>query len=151
MEQLMPYRIHPAPYERCREKEVHDAMPHGGRITIETASKRLDQRAARERELPPGQYILLCVTDTGSGMTSAVIAQAFDPFFTTKPIGQGTGLGLSMIHGFVRQSGGQVRIYSELGKGTTVCLYLPRFPGEIPADETDTPRSPIPATAKPFS
>jgi PAS domain S-box-containing protein len=118
---------------------ARDAMPHGGRITIETANKWLDQRAARERELPPGQYISLCVTDTGTGMTPAVIAQAFDPFFTTKPIGQGTGLGLSMIHGFVRQSGGQVRIYSELGKGTTVCLYLPRFAGEIPADETDTP------------
>jgi CheY-like chemotaxis protein len=118
---------------------ARDAMPHGGRITIETANKWLDQRAARERELPPGQYISLCVTDTGTGMTPAVIAQAFDPFFTTKPIGQGTGLGLSMIHGFVRQSGGQVRIYSELGKGTTVCLYLPRFAGEIPADETDAP------------
>jgi anti-sigma regulatory factor (Ser/Thr protein kinase) len=116
---------------------ARDAMPDAGRITIETANKWLDQRAARERELPPGQYISLCVTDSGTGMTPAVIAQAFDPFFTTKPIGQGTGLGLSMIHGFVRQSGGQVRIYSELGQGTTVCLYFPRFAGEIPADETN--------------
>ena len=112
---------------------ARDAMPDGGRITIETANKWLDERAARERELAPGQYISLCVTDTGTGMTPDVIAQAFDPFFTTKPLGQGTGLGLSMIHGFVRQSGGQVRIYSELGKGTTMCLYLPRFAGEIGA------------------
>ena len=105
---------------------ARDAMPGGGRITIETANKWLDERAAQERDLPPGQYITLCVTDTGTGMSPEVVARAFDPFFTTKPLGQGTGLGLSMIHGFVRQSGGQVRIYSELGLGTTVCLYLPR-------------------------
>jgi signal transduction histidine kinase len=117
---------------------ARDAMPDGGRITIETANKWLDERAAKERELPPGQYVSLCVTDTGTGMTPEVIAHAFDPFFTTKPIGQGTGLGLSMIHGFVRQSGGQVRIYSELDKGTTMCLYLPRFIGR--ADEVGHPR-----------
>ncbi len=110
---------------------ARDAMPDGGRITIETANKWLDERAARERELSPGQYISLCVTDTGTGMTTDVISQAFDPFFTTKPLGQGTGLGLSMIHGFVRQSGGQVRIYSEPGKGTTMCLYFPRFSGAL--------------------
>jgi signal transduction histidine kinase len=118
---------------------ARDAMPNGGRITIETANKWLDERAAKERELPPGQYISLCVTDTGTGMTPDVIAQAFDPFFTTKPIGQGTGLGLSMIHGFVRQSGGQVRIYSEVGKGTTMCLYLPRFTGR--ANDVETPEA----------
>ncbi|ADL00517.1 PAS domain S-box protein [Brevundimonas subvibrioides] len=113
-----------------------DAMaPDGGRLTIETSNKWLDERAARERELAPGQYVSLCVTDTGSGMTPEVQAQAFDPFFTTKPLGQGTGLGLSMIHGFVRQSGGQVRIYSELGKGTTLCLYLPRYQGSVEAGE----------------
>jgi PAS domain S-box-containing protein len=118
-----------------------DAMqPDGGRLTIETANKWLDNRAARERDLPPGQYVSLCVTDTGTGMPPEVIAQAFDPFFTTKPLGQGTGLGLSMIHGFVRQSGGQVRIYSELGKGTTMCLYLPRFAGEAEAVD-DAPGS----------
>jgi PAS domain S-box-containing protein len=116
---------------------ARDAMPDGGRITIETANKWLDERAARERELTPGQYISVCVTDTGTGMPQDVIAQAFDPFFTTKPIGQGTGLGLSMIHGFVRQSGGQVRIYSELGKGTTMCLYFPRFIGSM--DDVGSP------------
>ena len=104
-------------------------MPDGGRLTIETANKWLDERAARERELSPGQYLSLCVTDTGTGMTPEVIKRAFDRFFTTKPLGKGTGLGLSMIYGFARQSGGQVRIYSELGKGTTMCLYLPRHHG----------------------
>ncbi len=114
---------------------ARDAMPDGGRITIETANKWFDYRGAKERDLPIGQYISLCVTDTGTGMTPEVTARAFDPFFTTKPLGQGTGLGLSMTHGFVRQSGGQVRIYSEIGKGTTMCLYLPRFAGELdPAD-----------------
>jgi CheY-like chemotaxis protein len=108
---------------------ARDAMPEGGRITIETANKWLDERSAKERELPSGQYISVCVTDTGTGMTLDIIEKAFDPFFTTKPIGQGTGLGLSMIHGFVRQSGGEVRIYSEPGEGTTMCLYLPRFFG----------------------
>jgi hypothetical protein len=114
---------------------ARDAMPEGGRITIETANKWLDDRAARERDLPAGQYLSLCVTDSGTGMSPDVIARAFDPFFTTKPIGQGTGLGLSMIYGFVRQSGGQVRIYSELGQGTTMCLYFPRHYGE--AEEAD--------------
>ncbi len=109
---------------------ARDAMPDGGRITIETANKWMDERAARGRDLPPGQYLSLCVTDTGTGMTPEVIARAFDPFFTTKPIGQGTGLGLSMIYGFVRQSGGQVRVYSEVGHGTTMCLYLPRHNGQ---------------------
>jgi PAS domain S-box-containing protein len=109
---------------------ARDAMPDGGRLTIETANKWLDERPARERELTPGQYVSICVTDTGTGMAPDVIARAFDPFFTTKPLGQGTGLGLSMIYGFVRQSGGQVRIYSEVGAGTTMCLYLPRHAGD---------------------
>ncbi len=108
---------------------ARDAMPGGGNLVIETANKWLDERAAAERELPPGQYISLCVSDTGTGMTPDVVARAFDPFYTTKPLGQGTGLGLSMIYGFVRQSGGQVRIYTEVGKGTTMCLYLPRHLG----------------------
>ena len=105
---------------------ARDAMPDGGRITIETANTWLDERAGRERDLPPGQYVSLSVSDTGAGMTPEVIARAFDPFFTTKPIGQGTGLGLSMVYGFARQSNGQVRIYSEVGQGTNVCVYLPR-------------------------
>jgi len=110
---------------------ARDAMaPDGGRLTIETANKWFDQRVARERDLLPGQYVALCVSDTGIGMTPEVAARAFDPFFTTKPLGEGTGLGLSMIYGFVRQSGGQVRIYSEVGRGTTMCLYLPRHVGE---------------------
>ena len=109
---------------------ARDAMPDGGRLTIETGNRWLDKRAARERDLPEGQYISLCVSDTGSGMSPDVIARAFEPFFTTKPIGQGTGLGLSMIYGFARQSGGQVRIYSEAEEGTTVCLYLPRHYGD---------------------
>jgi PAS domain S-box-containing protein len=108
---------------------ARDAMPNGGKLIIETANKWLDERAARDRDVPPGQYVSLCVTDSGVGMQPDVVARAFDPFFTTKPIGQGTGLGLSMIYGFVRQSGGQVRIYTEVGKGTTMCLYLPRYFG----------------------
>ncbi|MBW6521964.1 response regulator [Sphingomonas sp. RHCKR47] len=108
---------------------ARDAMPDGGRITIETANKWIDERTGRERDLTPGQYLSLCVTDTGAGMTPEVQARAFDPFFTTKPLGEGTGLGLSMIYGFARQSGGQVRIYTELGEGTTLCIYLPRFYG----------------------
>ena len=110
---------------------ARDAMPDGGRLTIETANKWLDGRTGRERGLPPGQYLSLCVTDTGTGMTPDVIERAFDPFYTTKPIGQGTGLGLSMVYGFARQSGGQIRIYSEVGQGTTVCLYMPRYHGEV--------------------
>jgi signal transduction histidine kinase len=114
---------------------ARDAMPGGGRITIETANRWLDEHGAGERDLAPGQYVSLCVTDTGTGMTPEVIERAFDPFFTTKPIGQGTGLGLSMVYGFVRQSGGQVRIYSEVNQGTTMCLYLPRHYGK----EADKP------------
>jgi PAS domain S-box-containing protein len=116
---------------------ARDAMPDGGRITIETANKWLDDRSGRMRDLPPGQYLSICVTDTGTGMSPQTIERAFEPFFTTKPIGQGTGLGLSMIYGFARQSNGQVRIYSELGQGTTICVYLPRYAGDalLPEEE----------------
>ena len=113
---------------------ARDAMPDGGRLTVETANKWLDIRAAKTRDLAPGQYVTLCVSDTGGGMTPDVVEHAFDPFFTTKPLGSGTGLGLSMIYGFVRQSGGQARIYSEIDKGTMVCLYLPRHIGELEND-----------------
>ena len=105
---------------------ARDAMPDGGRLTIETANKWLDERAARERELPRGQYLSISVSDNGTGMSDEVRQRAFDPFFTTKPLGSGTGLGLSMVYGFARQSGGQVRIYSEMGHGTSVTIYLPR-------------------------
>ena len=117
---------------------ARDAMPGGGKLVIETANIWLDDRQARERELPPGQYVTLRVSDNGTGMGPEVIARAFDPFFTTKPIGMGTGLGLSMIYGFARQSGGQARITSERGLGTTVCLTLPRHHGgTVEADPPD--------------
>ncbi|OKP75253.1 hybrid sensor histidine kinase/response regulator, partial [Ensifer adhaerens] len=123
---------------------ARDAMPDGGRLTIETGNRWLDERAAAQRGLPPGQYVSLCVSDTGTGMSPDVVARAFDPFFTTKPIGQGTGLGLSMVYGFAGQSGGAVRIYSEVGKGTMICIYLPRHAAEdhssdIPADAGPAP------------
>lgn len=127
---------------------ARDAMPDGGKLTIETGNRWLDERAAAERGVEPGQYISLCVSDTGTGMTPETIARAFDPFFTTKPIGQGTGLGLSMVYGFAGQSGGAVRIYSELGQGTMICIYLPRLFGESDSDPAgptgtaeDAPRS----------
>jgi signal transduction histidine kinase len=117
---------------------ARDAMPEGGRLTIETANRWLDERAARDRDIAPGQYVSLCVTDTGTGMAPDVAAHAFDPFFTTKPLGQGTGLGLSMIYGFARQSGGQICIYSEVSKGTTMCLYLPRHHDDPNSDDATT-------------
>lgn len=117
---------------------ARDAMPDGGRITIETANRRMDREAARAHDLPEGQYLSLSVSDTGMGMPADVIAKAFDPFFTTKPIGEGTGLGLSMIYGFAKQSGGQVRIYSEVGQGSTVRIYLPRYHGTATLDEGDS-------------
>ena len=116
---------------------ARDAMPSGGRLTIETGNKWLDERAARERDLSPGQYVSLCVSDSGAGMAPEVAARAFDPFFTTKPIGMGTGLGLSMVYGFARQSNGHARIYSEPGQGALVCLYLPRHHAE--AESADEP------------
>ena len=105
---------------------ARDAMPDGGRLTIGTANVCLDQSAVRDGQMAPGQYVALSVTDTGIGMTPDIVARAFDPFFTTKPIGEGTGLGLSMIYGFARQSGGQALIASVPGQGTTVRICLPR-------------------------
>jgi PAS domain S-box-containing protein len=142
---LWPTKVDPVQLESALLNlaiNARDAMPGGGQLTIETANKWIDARAGNERELAPGQYISICVTDSGTGIPKDIVDRIFDPFFTTKPIGQGTGLGLSMIHGFVRQSGGQVRVYSEPGKGTTMCLYLPRFTGEV-ADERGDDELPI--------
>ena len=122
---------------------ARDAMPGGGRLLIATANERVDADAARNRALPPGDYVAVRVRDEGTGMSPEIASRAFDPFFTTKPIGQGTGLGLSMVYGFARQSGGEVRIVSAVGCGTTVHLTLPRDehglldPGLAPAAARD--------------
>jgi PAS domain S-box-containing protein len=117
---------------------ARDAMPDGGKLTISTANARLDSVTADTPALSPGDYICIAVTDTGKGMTAEVAARAFDPFFTTKPIGQGTGLGLSMIYGFARQSNGHATIDSKLGRGTSVKIHLPRHHGDIAARQAST-------------
>jgi PAS domain S-box-containing protein len=127
---------------------ARDAMPNGGRLTIETANSFLDEAYAKAHagEVEPGQYVTICVTDTGAGMSPEVMDKVFEPFFTTKPIGQGTGLGLSMLYGFAKQTGGHVKIYSEEGQGTTFRLYLPRWRGGLqpeapPSDGASNARS----------
>ncbi|MBB4814111.1 MULTISPECIES: response regulator [Pseudomonas] len=119
---------------------ARDAMPNGGRLIVETTNRHLDSVfTAAYGSLTPGDYVELSVSDTGCGIPESVMGRVFDPFFTTKPIGQGTGLGLSMIYGFARQSRGHVIIHSEVGKGTTVSLFLPRFVGEVIAQQTLNP------------
>jgi CheY-like chemotaxis protein len=114
---------------------ARDAMPGGGQLIVKTSNQHLDPCFTQAHSnLDPGDYVMLSVTDTGCGMPQSTINRAFDPFFTTKPIGQGTGLGLSMIYGFSKQSRGHVAIQSEVGNGTTVSLFLPRFGGDLPRD-----------------
>ncbi|MFO1027336.1 MAG: PAS domain S-box protein [Acetobacteraceae bacterium] len=114
---------------------ARDAMPDGGRLTIETTNMYYDGSDPNMRDMDPGQYVAVCVSDTGVGMPPDVRERAFEPFYTTKPTGQGTGLGLSMVYGFAKQSGGTARIYSEPSQGTTIRIYLPRFHGEAPPAE----------------
>jgi CheY-like chemotaxis protein len=118
---------------------ARDAMPDGGKLTVEAVNVSADEDYCRVNpELSPGHYVIVCVTDTGTGMTADVLNHAFEPFFTTKEPGQGTGLGLSQVYGFAKQSGGHVKIYSELGQGTSIRMYFPRYYGDARPANSDT-------------
>ena len=117
---------------------ARDAMPAGGKLTIETSNIDFDSNYARLNQMPVGEYVQIAITDTGSGMSREVVSKAFDPFFTTKDVGKGTGLGLSQVHGFIKQSGGHIKIYSEIGHGTTIKMYLPRLHIVGPAEILNT-------------
>ena len=123
---------------------ARDAMPEGGRIVVQTANRMVDARAAESADMSPGQYVAMLVKDTGTGMSAEVAERAFDPFYTTKPIGLGTGLGLSMVYGFAKQSGGRVSIQSQVNHGTTVCIELPRSQrlSDQPAETQAAPGAP---------
>jgi signal transduction histidine kinase/ActR/RegA family two-component response regulator len=142
---LWPVKVDPNELESAIVNlavNARDAMPEGGRLTIETGDAELDAAyCADNPDARPGDYVAICVSDTGHGMSQETLSKAFDPFFTTKPIGKGTGLGLSQVHGFVRQSGGHIKIYSELGHGASVKLYLPRHVEE--GAEAPSPPSPL--------
>jgi PAS domain S-box-containing protein len=131
-----PHQLENALLNLCLN--ARDAMPDGGQLLIETSNTHLDETEAQGLQLPAGHYVALCVSDNGSGMSDEVLKRAFDPFFTTKPIGMGTGLGLSMIYGFARQSGGGVLIHSTPGRGTRVCIYVPAY-NESTAIANDSP------------
>jgi CheY-like chemotaxis protein len=120
---------------------ARDAMPEGGTLMIETSNITIDEAAALANDMKPGDYVALSVQDTGTGMTEEVIEKAFDPFFTTKPLGAGTGLGLSMVHGFANQSGGQVKIATQVDIGTTITLCLPRHHGSSLEPSGEAPDS----------
>jgi signal transduction histidine kinase len=142
-EGLWPANADPAQVESALVNlavNARDAMPDGGQLTIETANKHLDAQYAEENvEVAAGDYVMLAVSDTGTGIPASILNRVFDPFFTTKPVGKGTGLGLSMIYGFAKQSGGHVKIYSEEGHGTTVRLYLPRTISEMEVEGLSGP------------
>jgi PAS domain S-box-containing protein len=149
--ELWPVRVDPAQLDEAILNlaiNARDAMPKGGTVSIETHNVRLDQDYTRANpEAAPGEYVQLAVSDTGAGMSAEVIDHCFEPFFTTKGIEKGTGLGLSMVYGFVKQSGGHIKIYSELGHGTTVKIYLPRSDGgAIEHARTAADQAPAPGT-----
>lgn len=127
---------------------ARDAMPSGGRLTVETSNAHIDEAyAAGHAEVAPGQYVSISISDTGEGMSPETLTRAFEPFYTTKEVGKGTGLGLSQVYGFVKQSGGHVKIYSEVASGTTVKMYLPRLTSDVTPEDT-AENGPVPEGLK---